>query len=210
MGSFKHSNNRITTLDYLKLVSEHFPDGNVPQAVTPLEPRTTKIKRQFACTRCNYVASHRPLLYRHERDMHGVNLVWHACTELNPDGTPCNYKGKSVDDVRQHKRKFHGIDVRWHVCGQPGCEYKAKTAGDLKKHKANRHNIDVVWHYCQVPGCTFVCKQRNYLNQHAKWMHSGRTVTNPARAERNRVPEPWTNEMEKAMHECVPCAQPNA
>ena len=209
MRNRKYKNKRITTLDYLNLLAEHFPDGDVPRVVPALAPRSTKKKRQFQCTRCAYVASDRPLLHRHERDMHGINLVWHVCTELKPDGTPCDYKGKSVDDVRQHKRKFHCIDVRWHVCGQPGCEYKAKTAGDLKKHKANRHNIDIVWHYCQVPGCTFVGKQRNYLNQHAKWMHSGRTLTYPERS--NLVPEPWTTEMREAMRECVPCApQPGA
>jgi hypothetical protein len=204
MPPLKRTRKNITALDYLKLVAEHFPDGNAPQAVTPLAPRNTKAKRQFACPRCAYVASDRPLLKRHERNVHGVNLVWHACTELLPNGTRCTYQGKSIDSVRQHQRKFHCINLRWHPCDQPGCVYKAKTAGDLKKHKANRHDIDIVWHRCQVPGCFFVCKQRNFLNQHARYMHSGRRVTNPVRAERNRrVPE--------GMRECVPCApQPDA
>ena len=200
--------------EYKALLKEHYPDGNVPVTVVPLTPRPTQQPRVFQCVQCTYAASTKDSLTRHEREVHGVNLVWHACTQLKPDGTPCDYKGKSTDDVRQHMRKFHNIGVRWHVCDQPGCTYKAKTSNDLKKHKANRHNIDVVWYRCQVADCTFVCKQRNSLNQHGRWMHSGRTPR-PANVARNQIPEPMTTAWLEAVREpaaealatlaCVPC-----
>ena len=202
--------------EYKALLKEHYPNGNVPMTVVPLAPRPTQEPRVFQCAHCAYAASANHSLVRHEREVHGVNLVWHACTQLKPDGTPCNYKGKSTDDVRQHMRKFHNIGVRWHVCGQPGCAYMAKTAGDLKKHKANRHDIDVVWYRCQVPDCTFVCKQRNSLNQHARWMHSGRPLTYPKRADLNRVSPELQAIYDAAVEEvayrekataCVPCAE---
>ena len=204
-------------VDHETVLAERFPDGDAPMVVAPLVPRATQTPREFECAHCAYVGSTKCALKRHEREVHGINLVWHLCQERKADGTPCGYKGKSADDVRQHMRKFHNIGVRWHVCGQPGCAYKAKTSNDLKKHKANRHDIDVVYYYCQVPGCTFVCKQRNSLNQHGRWMHSGRTPK-PANVARNQVPEPMTTAWLEAVREpaaealatlacaeCVPC-----
>ena len=205
------------TIDYAAFLKERFPEGDAPVVVVARAPRVTQKPRNFQCAHCAYAATNITERKRHEREVHGINLVWHFCQECKTDGTPCGYKGKSADDVRQHMRKFHNIGVRWHACDQPGCAYKAKTSNDLKKHKANRHNIDVVYYYCQVPGCTFVCKQRNSLNQHGRWMHSGRTPK-PANVARNQIPEPMTTAWAEAVRapaaealatlacaECVPC-----
>ena len=124
---------------------------------------------------------------QHNAVVHGVDVVWHACTENN-----CEYKAKLKQNLKVHRANVHGIvsepakradgDLKAEAdiehgpaaeggCGIEGCAYKTDDAHRLKRHRSNVHDVKGAVFTCSVLGCGYVAKNKGLLSSHKAQVH---------------------------------------
>ena len=117
-------------------------------------------KKIFICQLCPFTSKRKENLKRHEKEIHGNNLILFPCDY-------CSYTSKRRYDVKRHEKVLHGNEIILFLCEY--CNFTSKWKHHIKRHERMQHGNEIILFSCEL--CPFTSKWKGDVKRHEKGKH---------------------------------------